>query len=124
MIKWIQININFQKIDFAWAIKKSIKKSTLLVHRKAQKNAPVWDYRAVNKKNWWSKQGWTLKRSITFDIKKDMWVVWPTVPYWRIREYINNKNPKTKFYMKRALESSGKEIEDIFFKELLNVYSS
>ena len=120
----ISIKTNFKNIDFTKAIKKAIAKSTLLVQGKAIKNAPVWDYRAINRRDGGARQWWTLRRSITTKMTPTVWKVWTNVPYARIREFVNKKNPHTKFYMKRALESSENEIEKIFYKEIRNVYDN
>lgn len=40
------------------------------------------------------------------------------LPYARRREFENYKNPHTKYYMKRARDSSASQVESIFVKEL------
>jgi hypothetical protein len=89
------------------AIEKSLYQSVLLVHWKAVQNAPY--------------KRWDLKRSLTQKVEKDLWRVWTKLKYWRIREYINKKNPHTRFYMKRALESSTEQIKWYFRKNINNL---
>jgi len=104
----IKINTNFTLQDIKPAITKSIELSTALVHWKANKNAPY--------------KTWNLASSINLVNKTYSWIVWvssQTAPYAKLREYVNKKNPHKKFYMKRALESSIKEIEDFFNKNIL-----
>jgi len=98
-MNWWTIDVNIQ-----WAVRKSLHQSTQLVRWKAIQNAPI--------------QTWTLRRSITTQIKKDSWTVWTNVKYARRREYENRKNPHRKFYMKRALESSINKIQSYFYKNI------
>ena len=93
-------------IDISGAIQKSLQQSTQLVRWKAIQNAPI--------------LSWTLRRSITTKIKKDTWSDWTNVKYWKKREFVNNKNPHRKFYMKRALESSLVKIQSYFDKNITN----
>ena len=47
---------------------------------------------------------WDLKRNISTDfnsISKWFAVVWSELPYASIREFVNKKNPHTKYYLKR-----------------------
>jgi len=103
----IKINTNFTLQDIKPAIAESIKQSVLLVDKKAWNNAPY--------------KTWNLRRWIWYEIKDYIWIVWVSekVPYAKLREYVNKKNPHKRFYMKRALESSIKEIEDFFNKNIL-----
>lgn len=101
----ISVKTNFTFESIAPAIKKSVMQSVYLVHNKAVENAPF--------------QSWDLRRSILPKIKEFIWVVWTNKNYWRLREYSNKKNPHTRFYMKRALESSEKEIEEFFTTNIL-----
>ena len=103
----IKINTNFTLQDIKPAITKSIAQSTYLVDEKAWNNAPY--------------KTWNLRRWIWYEIKDYIWIVWVSekVPYAKLREYVNKKNPHKRFYMKRALESSIKEIEDFFNKNIL-----
>ncbi len=111
----MQINVTMNggtiDVDIQWAVTKSLHQSTQLVRWKAIQNAPI--------------KSWTLRRSIT----TAMWVdkmsasVWTNVKYGRVREFINKKNPHTKFYMKRALESSSAQIQQIFYKNIKNELS-
>jgi len=94
------------EIDISWAITKSLHQSTQLVRWKAIQNAPV--------------KSWDLRRSITTDIKDNIWSVWTNKKYWKRREYENFKNPHKKFYMKRALESSLVNIQSYFNKNITN----
>jgi len=105
----IKLNSSWKDYDLSWSIKKSLIQSTLIVQWRAVKNAPY--------------VTWNLRRSITTKVKKDEWIVWTNVPYARVREYVNKKNPSRKFYMKRALESSERDIEKIFTKNLNNVFN-
>lgn len=106
MLKFI-VKSHIKDYNIWWAIKKSLTQSALLVQWKAVKNAPY--------------ETWTLRRSITNEIKKDTAIIWTNVRYAKVREYVNKKNPWRKFYMKRALESSYWKIKQIFTKNIKNV---
>lgn len=104
----IKINSNFSLQTLKPAIQKSIKQSVLLVDEKAWNNAPYFK--------------WNLRRGIWYEVKPYIWTVWVSekVPYAKLREYVNKKNPHKRFYMKRALESSQKEIQEFFNKNILD----
>jgi hypothetical protein len=109
MISSIKINTNFTLRELQVPIKHSIAQSTALIHWKAVVNAPY--------------KTWNLRSSINLINEDYKWIVWvsqKTAPYWRVREYVNKKNPSRRFYMKRALESSKKEIEEFFKKNILS----
>lgn len=103
------ININIKwwtlDIDVSRAINKSLHQSTQLVRWKAVQNAPVLT--------------WTLRRSLTTKVMRTKWTVGTNVKYAKLREYKNRKNPHTKFYMKRALDSSVEKIQKIFYNNLM-----
>lgn len=108
----IKIEQNFTFEDIKPAINKSLRQSVLLVEWKAKINAPV--------------LSWDLKWGINWNLKQISSWIWiistsDSQPYARIREYVNKKNPHKKFYMKRALESSEKEIYEFFTKNILNM---
>ena len=42
--------------------------------------------------------------------------IWPSVPYWKAREFKNYKNPHKRFYIRRTL----KEWQEIADKEITN----
>jgi len=102
------IKTKWKDIDLSWAINKSLQQAVLLVQWKAVKNAPY--------------QTWNLRRSITTDIKWDKWLVWTNVKYAKIREYVNKKNPTTRYYMRRALNSSINQIKQFFNKNISNLW--
>ena len=102
----IKIKTNFSIEDIKPAIEKSLNQSVILVEWKAKMNAPV--------------LSWDLKGSINWEVDDLYWIVWSNVKYAKIREYINNKNPKKRFYMKRALESSVWKIQKYFNKNITN----
>lgn len=65
---------------------------------------------------------WTLQKSISTDFNKiQKWiaVVWSDVKYAKVREYVNNKNPQTKHYLKRWYTEHKTEIKEII-KEALD----
>ena len=104
----IKIKTNFEIQQIKPAIRRSLNQSLVLVEWKAKYNAPV--------------LSWDLKGSINFqsiNFVNMYWVVWTNVKYARIREYVNNKNPSKKFYMKRALKSSEKTIKKYFSKNIM-----
>jgi len=100
----IKIRTNFTIEDIKPAIKRNLNQSVVLVEWKAKMNAPV--------------LSWDLKGSINWQVKDLYWIVWSNIKYARIREYVNNKNPSKKFYMKRAIESSVWKIEEYFNKNI------
>lgn len=103
----ISIKENITWIDFRNPIQKSLVQATQMVRTSAIRNAPVLTG--------------TLRRSITVDnsaIKYWTGKVWTNVPYARIREYINKKNPHTRFYMRRALQDNKQKIFEIFKRNL------
>jgi len=58
----------------------------------------------------------TLRRSISTDfskIKQGLVVVWSPVVYARIREFVNKKNPHTKFYLMRWFTENKTKINQI-----------
>lgn len=103
----VKIKTNFTLEDLKPLIKKSIAQSTALVQWKANKNAPY--------------LSWNLASSINVMNKDYTWIVWvddKSAPYGLRREYENKKNPHKRFYMKRALESSQKQIQEFFAKNI------
>ena len=65
---------------------------------------------------------WTLRKSINTDfnkIQKWMAIVWSPVKYARIREYVNNKNPDRRYYLRRWYEDNEMKIQRIV-KETLD----
>ncbi len=105
----VNINKNFSLESIKPAIQKSLKQWVLLVDEKAWKNAPYLT--------------WNLRRWINFEVKPYIWIVWVSekIKYARAREYVNKKNPHKRFYMKRALESSQKEIQGFFDKNIMKL---
>ena len=89
-------------------IEKSLKQSTQLVRREAIQNAPVLT--------------WQLRRSITTEIKNNYWLVWTNLPYGKVREFVNKKNPQTKFYMYRALNENVSQIQAYFQKNITKLF--
>lgn len=64
---------------------------------------------------------WDLKRSIANDfnaISKWFAVVGSDLPYAMIREFVNNKNPQTKYYLERAYSEHKPEIFQIMAEDL------
>lgn len=98
------------KMDLNTAIKKSLWQSVTLVQWKAVNNAPY--------------LSWNLKRSIWVEVKQDIWIVWTNLDYAKAREYVNKKNPHTKFYMKRALETSLEQIKIYFAKNISDLWNN
>lgn len=93
-----------------------------VIRNSAIKNAPVWkrenypDTPSNRKRRWW-----TLRKSISIDMNKiQQWivVVWSPVVYSRIREYINNLQPQTKYYLKRWYTENKREIMRIIANNL------
>lgn len=93
-----------------------------VIRNSAIKNAPVWkrenypDIPSNRKRRWW-----TLRKSISIDMNKiQQWivVVWSPVVYSRIREYINNLQPQTKYYLKRWYTENKREIMRIIANNL------
>lgn len=68
---------------------------------------------------------WSLRRSISPDfnyIKRWFSVVWSPLNYAWLREYVNNRNPQTKYYLKRAFTEHEWEITKIILEDLnLNI---
>lgn len=90
------------------AIQKSLQQSTQLVRWQAIQNAPVLT--------------WQLRRSITTEIKDYYWIVWTNLPYWKVREFHNRKNPQTKFYMYRALNENVYKIQTYFQRNITKIF--
>jgi hypothetical protein len=64
---------------------------------------------------------WALRRSISPDfngISKWFAIVGSPLAYASIREYVNNKNPHTKFYLQRAYTEHKDEIFRIIMEDL------
>ena len=62
-----------------------------------------------------------LRRSIAPDfnsIKKGFSVVWSPLKYASKREFINNKNPQTRYYLERAFTEHVDDIVDIIMEDL------
>lgn len=104
------VKTKLPKMDLNTAIKKSLWQSVVLVQWKAVNNAPYLT--------------WNLKRSIWVEVKQDYWIVGTNVKYAKLREYVNRKNPHTKFYMKRALESSLEQIKWYFAKNIWDLWAN
>ena len=104
---WVSVKQNFKINDIKPIITRSISDSVLLVHSKAIDNAPY--------------KTWTLRGSLVPVMKTLYWTIDSVTPYAVRREYENKKNPDRKFYMKRATDSSIREIENIF-EENINEY--
>jgi len=97
------------KMDLQGAIQKSLQQSVLLVQWKWVKNAPYLT--------------WNLRRSITTEVKKDIWFVWSNVKYAKIREYVNKKNPHRRLYLTRALNTSIEQIKGFFNKNITDLWN-
>ena len=88
-------------------------KSALLVQNQAKINAPYLTG--------------SLRRSITTDysmissLTTIIWVPW-IIPYGRRREYENNKNPDTKFYLKRWYTDNKSQIDQIIKDSLKSFF--
>lgn len=79
----------------------------LLIQNSAKINAP---YQTGN-----------LRWSITTDFNRiQQWfvVVWSPVAYARVREYVNYKNPQTKYYLERWYTENKSEIDSIIKRDL------
>lgn len=79
----------------------------LLIQNSAKINAPY--------------MTWNLRSSITTDFNRiQQWfvVVWSPVAYARIREYVNYKNPQTKYYLERWYTENKEQIDWIIKKDL------
>lgn len=64
----------------------------------------------------------TLRKSINTDfnkIQRGTAIVWSPVKYARVREYVNNKNPHTKYYLRRWYSENEMKIQKIV-KDALN----
>lgn len=104
------VNEFIKAYSLLWAIEKSLVQSTELIRWKAVRNAPYLT--------------WTLRRSITTKVTMDTWIIWTNVKYAKVREYVNKKNPHKKFYMKRALDSSVDKVNQIFLKNISDVFNN
>jgi hypothetical protein len=96
---------NLFKIDINNEIQMWLVKASLLTQNKSKDIAPY--------------LSWTLKRSISVDyswLSQLYTIVWSSLPYARIRHFINNKNPQTLRYLWRWYEDSKQEIDWIFKK--------
>lgn len=63
----------------------------------------------------------TLKKSITTDnthIASGKVEVGSNLEYARIREYVNKRNPHTRFYFKRAIEENEDRLQDLLAKHI------
>ena len=90
-----------------WAIQIMLMDISNLIMNSAKQNAPVLT--------------WTLRRSISTDfnkIQKWMTVVWSPVKYARKREYVNNKNPQTRYYLRRWYSENEMKIMQIVKEDL------
>ena len=64
---------------------------------------------------------WALRRSISNDfnaISKWLAVVGSPLAYASLREFVNNKNPQTKYYLERAYSEHKPEIFQIMAEDL------
>lgn len=64
---------------------------------------------------------WALRRSIAPDfnsIKKWFSVVWSPLKYASVREFVNYKNPQTRYYLERAFTEHEWEITNIILEDL------
>lgn len=64
---------------------------------------------------------WALRRSISNDfnwVTKWFVIVGSPLAYASVREYVNNKNPHTKYYLERWYTEHKSEIFDIMMEDL------
>lgn len=104
----IKIKSDIDQIDLKNPIQKTLVQAATTVQRSAKRNAPVLT--------------WTLRRSISTDlaeVKNDIAKVWTNVPYAKLREYENRKNPRRRFYMRRSVNQNIDKIKQLFLKNLL-----
>lgn len=111
----ITTNFDLNKIDI-WEVSRiGFYNSGQKLQQTAQANAPY--------------QTWKLKQSIGVDpwkidksTKKIR--VWPRkVVYAIVREFVNNKNPDRKFYMRRTYDTAEQTVKEEFEKALKIVTS-
>lgn len=88
------------------AVSIAIQNIAFAVRRRATQNAPYLTG--------------TLRRSIVEVVKKDRAIVWSNVAYAKKREFVNRKNPHTRFYMRRAKEDTQREVWDILKKAFIS----
>ena len=114
----VQVFMALQHCSACWPAAQAVSVLWTSITVSAPASSQVW---SINCKNAPYKT-WNLASSINLVNKTYSWIVWvssKTAPYAKLREYVNKKNPHKRFYMKRALESSIKEIEDFFNKNIL-----
>ena len=89
-------------------MQKALIQSSLLVQNSAKEFAPY--------------QTGKLRQSITTNLSRITQlqaIVWSPLPYARIRNYINNKNPQTKMYLvSRAYDTNKQEILKLVWQNL------
>jgi len=95
------------------ALQLTLTQGALMVQNKAKENSPY--------------HTGTLRRSITTDysmMNTGKAVVWTNTVYARRREFENNKNPHTKYYMERAMKDSEANIRDLFLRNIKWAFQS
>lgn len=104
------MNFNLLKMDI-WEINRIwLTNSWQKIQWQAQDNAPYLTWKLAQSINI---EPWLITKT-TKSI-----IIWPQkVPYAVVREFINNKNPWKRFYMKRAFEKSDKIVEEEFTKAI------
>lgn len=96
MSKSVKVSSNLQKVlktggfevNIKNAIEKALAQTALLVQNKAKELAPY--------------DTGKLRQSITTNfnrIKQGKAIIWSPLPYARLRNYVNKRNPQTKFYL-------------------------
>lgn len=63
---------------------------------------------------------WKLRKNIKTKVDKlaNTVEIWTKVKYWRLREYVNNKNPHTRFYVKRTQDQMKPIVQEYYKKQV------
>lgn len=109
------------KLDLTWDVQK-IKKLNWKVDASVQLMlVDVWQFIQNRAKENAPYLTWALRRSISNDfnsVNKWFVVVGSPLAYASVREYVNNKNPHTKYYLERSYTEHKSEIFEIMMEDL------
>ena len=109
------------KLEITWDIKKLMQLNSKVNASVQIMLIDVWQFIQNRAKENAPYLTWALRRSISNDfnsISKWFVVVWSPLAYASVREFVNNKNPQTKYYLERGYTEHKEEIFQIMMEDL------